>query len=291
MKILLIGKNGQLGSELLRSLTPPDTLTAVDHAECDLAKPSSIHDLLFRIRPDVIVNAAAYTAVDKAETEAELVYAINAVAPGIIGEAALKLGALVVHYSTDYVFDGAQEGFYKESDRPNPQNVYGASKLAGERALQASGARHLIFRTSWLLGTHGHNFAKTILRLAAKHRELNVVADQFGAPTPAPLVADITCQAIRQSYATSLYGVYHLAAAGVTNWYEYACHLIERARSAGHPLAVLPGAIRPVASKDYLTPARRPSNSRLDTQKLCQTFGLMLPNWRDGVDDILDKLL
>ena len=293
-KLLLIGKNGQVGFELRRSLAPLGTVTAVDRTECDLADPASIRELVRRVQPDVIVNPAAYTAVDRAESEPGLAHAVNAVAPGILGEEAARLGALVVHYSTDYVFDGTQPGFYRESDAPNPQNVYGASKLAGEQALRASGARHLVFRTSWVVGVHGGNFAKTMLRLAAARAELNVVADQFGAPTSAALLADVTAHVVRQASVQAggdfPYGVYHVAAGGETNWHGYACHVIERARAAGLPVAVPPSAIRPIPASDYPTPARRPGNSRLDTQKFRDTFGLALPHWREGVDHILDQL-
>ena len=294
MKVLLTGKNGQVGFELRRALAPLGAITAVDRAECDLGDSSAIRDLVHRLQPDVIVNPAAYTAVDRAETEAELAHAVNAVAPGILGEMAADLNALVVHYSTDYVFDGTHEGFYKESDSPNPQSVYGATKLAGEQALQASGARHLIFRTSWVAGTHGGNFAKTMLRLAAERSELKVVADQFGAPTSAALLADVTAHIIRETTGQRVgefpYGVYHLVAGGVTNWHEYACHVIDRAHSVGRPIAVPLGGIRPIETTNYPAPARRPANSRLDTHKLRQTFGLTLPDWRDGVDYILDQL-
>lgn len=295
MKILLTGKNGQVGFELRRALAPLGTITAIDRDECDLADPLAIRELVRRLQPDVIVNPAAYTAVDRAETETAQAHAINAVAPGILGEAAAALDALVVHYSTDHVFDGTQEEAYKESDSPNPQSVYGASKLAGEQALRASGTRHLIFRTSWVVGVHGENFAKTMLRLAVERSKLNVVADQFGAPTSAALLADITAHIIRETteprHNAFPDGVYHLTAGGVTNWHEYACHVIELARAAGRPITIPPGGIRPIRSADYPTPARRPVNSWLDTQKLRHTFGLNLPDWRDGLDHILDQLL
>lgn len=295
MNILLTGKNGQVGFELRRALAPLGAITAIDRDECDLADPVAIRELVHRLQPDVIVNPAAYTAIDRAETEAARAHVVNAVAPGILGEAAATWGALVIHYSTDYVFDGTQAGLYQESDTPNPQSVYGASKLAGEQALQASGARHLIFRTSWVMGVHGENFAKTMLRLAVERNELNVVADQFGAPTSAALLADITAHIIRETTrqrpGTFPDGVYHLAASGVTNWHEYACHVIERARAAGWPITVPLGDIRAIGSADYHTLARRPANSRLDTQKLHHTFGLSLPDWRDGLDHILDQLL
>jgi dTDP-4-dehydrorhamnose reductase len=296
MNILLTGKNGQLGFELRRALAPLGNVTAVDFADCDLADSAAIRALIQRVQPNVIVNPAAYTAVDKAETEIALAHAINAVAPGILGQAAAALSALVVHYSTDYVFDGTKQGSYLESDTPNPQSVYGATKLAGEQALQASGARHVIFRTSWVVGAHGGNFAKTMLRLASERTELKIVCDQFGAPTSAALLADISAHIIRQSATCSAsemfpYGLYHLTASGVTHWHEYACYIIEKARSTGLPVTVAPDAIRAVSTRDYPTTARRPANSRLDTQKLCQTFGLNLPDWHEGIDYVLDQLL
>lgn len=295
MNILLTGKNGQAGFELQRLLSPLGQVIAVGHAECDLADEAAIRALVRRVKPDVIVNPAAYTAVDRAETEQALAYAVNARAPGILGEEAAALGALVVHYSTDYVFDGAKDGFYRESDIPNPQSVYGASKLAGEQALQASGARHLIFRTSWVVGAHGNNFAKTMLRLAAERTSLNVVADQFGAPTSASVLADVTAQVIRKAtgqwQGDFPYGIYHLVSGGATNWHEYACHVIERARIAGRPVTVEPSAIYPIETREYSTPAKRPANSRLDTLKIRQTFGVDLPHWLEGVDHILKQVL
>lgn len=294
MKILLTGKNGQVGFELRRALAPLGEVVAVDREECNLADEQNIRELVRRIRPNVIVNPAAYTAVDKAETERELAYAINANAPGIFGEEAAALGAWVVHYSTDYVFDGTKDGFYQETDTPNPQSVYGASKWEGEQALQASGAHHLIFRTSWVVGAHGNNFAKTILRLAKERTSLNIVSDQFGAPTSAALLADVTAHAIhdifRQRNISSLSGIYHLTASGVTNWYEYASYVIEQARQAGVPIAVPADAIHPIGTKDYPTPAQRPANSRLDTQKARQTFEIFLPDWKNGINHVLEQL-
>jgi dTDP-4-dehydrorhamnose reductase len=270
-------------------------LAALDRAQCDLADSVAIRRAVRRVAPDVIVNAAAYTAVDQAESESQLAHAVNGAAPGIVGEEAARLGALVLHYSTDYVFDGAQSAYYKETDAANPVNVYGASKLAGERALQASGARYLILRTSWVAGAHGVNFLKTMLRLAGQRSELKVVADQTGAPTSAALLAEVSAHLVRQACAGQRqgalrYGVYHLAAAGRTNWHEYACYVIERARAAGWPLTVAPQDIHPIAAQDCPMRARRPANSLLDTQKLRETFGLTLPDWREGVNDILDRL-
>ncbi|KAB0616673.1 dTDP-4-dehydrorhamnose reductase [Castellaniella defragrans] len=290
MRLLVTGRDGQLGFELRRALAPLGEVAAIDRADCDLSDAAAIRAAVRRHRPDVIVNAAAYTAVDRAEQDAALAQAINGAAPGVFGEEAARLGAQVVHFSTDYVFDGAGPDPYRETDRPAPQNVYGATKLAGEAALAASGARHLIFRTSWVVGAHGGNFAKTMLRLAAERDSLSIVADQIGAPTSAALLADVTAHAIRAGRDLAD-GVYHLTAGGSTSWHAYARHVIERARAAGRPVRVAPDAILPIATADYPTPARRPANSRLDTQKIRAALGIHLPDWRDGVDYVLDQLL
>lgn len=272
MRILLTGRNGQVGFELQRALAPLGDLIALDRAGCDLENEMSLREAIRRAGPDVIVNPAAYTAVDRAESEPDRAFAINARAPGIIGEEAARNGTLVVHYSTDYVFDGTAAGWYAENAATAPQSVYGRSKLDGETALAQSGARHLIFRTSWVFGAHGANFARTMLRLAAERDELKIVADQTGAPTSAALIADVTAHAIRQAMRERESvpdGVYHLAAGGETNWHAYACHVIDAARQAGKPVKA--AAILPIATADYPTPARRPANSRLDTGKLRQT--------------------
>ena len=295
MKLLITGKNGQVGFELQRALAPLGEIVAVDHAECDLSSADAIRALVRRLQPDVIVNPAAYTAVDKAESDQDTVFAVNAVAPGVFGEEAARLNALVVHYSTDYVFDGKKAGAYSEDDTPNPQSVYGQSKLAGEQALQASGAKHLTFRTSWVVGAHGNNFAKTMLRLAADRDSLSVVADQWGAPTSAALLADVTAQLIRQHALADdqlfPYGLYHLVAGGETNWHDYARYVIEAARAAGKPIKVTPGNIKAITTADYPLPAPRPANSRLDTRKLQDTFGLILPHWQLGISHILEQIL
>lgn len=295
MKILLLGKDGQVGFELRRALATLGQVHAVGRQDCDLADEPALSALLSQARPDVIVNAAAYTAVDQAESEQALAFAINAHAPAIIGRHAAASGALVIHYSTDYVFAGDKPGTYTEQDATGPQSVYGASKLIGEEALQASGARHLIFRTSWVYGAHGANFAKTMLRLAAERESLNIVADQWGAPTSAALIADITAHMIREATGpwrgAFPYGIYHLVAGGETHWHEYACHVIARARAAGWPIKVAQEAIKPIATAHYPTPARRPANSRLSTLKLRQTFGLALPDWRENLDHVLDQIL
>jgi dTDP-4-dehydrorhamnose reductase len=293
MKILLTGKNGQVGFELRRSLALLGEVRAIGTAECDLRDEAAIRRLVQDFRPDVIVNSAAYTAVDKAESDTLSAAAVNTRAAEVLAEEAERLGAMLVHFSTDYVFDGDKEGSYGESDLPNPQGVYGATKLAGEQAVQAACARHLILRTSWVVGVHGGNFAKTMLRLAEERETLNVVADQFGAPTSAALLADLTAHLVRQAVREPLgfpYGLYHAAAGGATSWHDYAVHVIERARAAGRPIRVAPGAIGAIGTADYPTPAKRPANSRLDTSKLRNTFGLHLPQWQEGVDHILNQI-
>ncbi|CUS35122.1 dTDP-4-dehydrorhamnose reductase subunit, NAD(P)-binding, of dTDP-L-rhamnose synthase [Candidatus Nitrospira nitrosa] len=295
MRILLTGKHGQVGFELQRALAPLGTVRAVDSAECDLADASAIRALVRSCHPDLIVNAAAYTAVDNAESELALAHAVNAVTPGILGEESVKLGAWVVHYSTDYVFDGLKLGTYTEEDLTNPLSVYGRTKRDGEIALQQSGARYLTLRTSWVVGVHGNNFAKTILRLALEREQLNVVADQFGAPTSAALLADVTAQLVRQRQREGAdrfsYGLYHLVAGGDTTWCEYARFVVSEALAAGKPLKLVPEAIRGIRSSEYPTAAKRPANSRLDTDKLRRIFGFELPDWQNGVQHVLQQIL
>jgi dTDP-4-dehydrorhamnose reductase len=295
MKILLTGKDGQVGFELVRALAPLGEVVASGRAECDLQDAGALRELVRSHGPDLIVNAAAYTAVDRAESEREAAFAINARAPGILGEEAARLGALVVHYSTDYVFDGFGQAPYAEGDTPDPQNVYGSSKLAGERKLAEACSRHLILRTSWVLGSHGGNFAKTMLRLAAERERLTVVDDQVGVPTSAALLADLTAHLVRQHAregGTSFpYGTYHVAAAGETNWYEYARFVLDAAHAAGRSLRAGPADVLPVKSAAYPTAAKRPANSRLDTSLFRHTFGLRLPPWQDGVRHVLQQIL
>lgn len=295
MRILLTGKHGQVGFELQRALAPLGQVCAVDYAECDLADASALCDLVRSVKPDLIVNSAAYTAVDRAESEPELAHAVNAVAPGVLGEEAAKRGAWVVHYSTDYVFDGVKPSAYTEDDLTNPISMYGRTKRDGEIALQASGARHLIFRTSWVVGAHGSNFAKTILRLAQERENLTVVADQYGAPTSAALLADVTALVVRQRQREGdedfPFGLYHLVAGGETTWCDYARFAVSEALTAGRPLKLFPDAILAIPSSEYPTAAKRPANSRLDTGKLCKTFGLELPDWQSGVQHILQQIL
>lgn len=295
MKILLTGKNGQLGFELQRSLAPLGKVYAVDAQACDLADPGAIRSLVRSVQPDLIVNSAAYTAVDHAESEAELAAAVNTEAPRVLGEEAFRMGAWVIHYSTDYVFDGTGSRAYIETDATNPQSVYGRTKRDGELALQASCPQHLIFRTSWVVGAHGANFAKTMLRLAAERDSLSIIADQYGAPTSAALLADITAQVVGRAQRDGLqgfpFGLYHLAAGGETTWYDYARFVINQAVAVGKIMKVTPSNIYPITTDDYPLPAKRPANSRLDTSLIRNTFDLELPDWQHGVNHVLQQIL
>jgi len=295
MKLLVTGKNGQVGFELTRALAVLGDVVAVDLQDCDLTDAAAIRTLVRQVRPDVIVNAAAYTAVDKAESDQEAAQAVNAVAPGILGEEAATLGALVVHYSTDYVFDGEKSGAYTEDDRPDPQSTYGRSKLEGDRALARANPRHLILRTSWVYGAHGGNFAKTMLRLAADREKITVVADQFGAPTSAALLADLTAQLVarhaRDGGERFPYGTYHAVNSGETHWCDYARFVISAALAAGKPLKATPENILPITTAQYPTPAKRPANSRLDTSRFRDTFGLRLPPWQESLQHMLQQIL
>ncbi|MDY0743845.1 dTDP-4-dehydrorhamnose reductase [Paucibacter sp. R3-3] len=293
MKLLLLGKNGQLGWELQRALSPLGEVVALDrHNGGDLANTAALLAAVRAAAPDVIVNAAAYTAVDKAESDADAARQINATAPGLLAEEAAKLGALLVHYSTDYVFDGSGDQARNEDASTAPLSVYGSTKLAGEEAIRASGCAHLILRTSWVFAARGGNFAKTMLRLAAEREQLKVIADQIGAPTGADLLADLSAHMIVATRARpALGGTYHAAAAGETSWHAYAQHVIEFARARGTAVKVAPEQILPIPTTDYPTPARRPLNSRLDTAKLARNFGLRLPPWQQGVDRMLNEIL
>ncbi len=293
MKILLLGCNGQVGWELQRSLAPLGDIIACDFdstadRRADFSAPDSVGLLIDRIQPQIIVNAAAHTAVDKAESEADLARTINAITPGVIAERARALGALFVHYSTDYVFDGSGDQPRDELAVTGPLSVYGKTKLEGEERIRASGCRHLIFRTSWVYAARGHNFIKTILRLAAERDELSVTSDQIGAPTGADLLADVTAQAIGQVITgRGETRLFHCVAAGHTSWFDYARFVIEWARTQGLPVKVKPEAIRAVATEAYPTPAQRPRNSRLSTEKLQRVFSLTLPPWQHGVERML----
>lgn len=294
MKILLFGKSGQVGWELQRSLAPLGHLTALNSASgelCgDLRDVEGIVETIRRVAPDVIVNATAHTAVDKAESEPGLAEALNTQAPGLLAHEAARCGALLVHYSTDYVFDGSGDRSWMETDATGPLSVYGRTKLAGEFAIQKSGCRHLIFRTSWVYAARGKNFARTMLKLAAEREKLTVIADQFGAPTGAELIADVTAHAIRQARnQPDLSGLYHLAAAGETSWHGYATFVCDFARRAGIDLRAQ--TIEPVPTSAFPTPAKRPLNSRLDTSRLRSTFDLRLPDWQSGVERMLLEIL
>ncbi len=295
MKVLLLGAGGQLGHALLREFTPEVELIALDRAGCDLARPADIQAAIGDYAPDAIVNAAAYTAVDRAETDVATATAVNAIAPGVIGAAAVKLGATVVHYSTDYVFDGAKATPYCEDDATAPLSVYGRTKRDGERALSASGARALILRVSWVVGAEGTNFAKTMLRLARERERLTVVADQHGVPTPAPLIASVTSRLLRRlerdGAAAFPFGLYHLAPTGATSWFEYARFVLAEAERLGVALKVHAAAVEPILAADYPTAARRPANSRLDTSRFRATFGLPLPSWMDALRPVLQEIL
>ena len=294
MKILLTGKHGQVGFELQRALGVLGEVAALDRSDCDLSDEVAIRRVVQATRPHVIVNPAAYTAVDKAETDRDQARAINAVAPRVFGEEASKLGALVLHYSTDYVFNGELDRPYVEQDMTDPQSVYGLTKRDGELALAAATPSHLILRTSWVVGAKGGNFAKTMLRLAAERDSLRVVADQWGAPTSAALLADVTAHLIRQWQADTErfpYGLYHCTAGGETNWCDYARFAVAAAIRAGKPIKATPEQICAIAAEDYPTPAKRPGNSRLNCSKFKHTFGLVLPSWQAGVSHILEQIL
>ncbi|CAI8974629.1 MULTISPECIES: dTDP-4-dehydrorhamnose reductase [Pseudomonas] len=295
MKILLLGKNGQVGWELQRSLAPLGELISVDrHAVdglCgDLTDLEALRATIKAVKPDVIVNAAAYTAVDKAESESELADLINGQAVRVMAEEALAGDSLLIHYSTDYVFSGTGSRSWSEDDPVAPLNQYGASKLAGEHAILESGCRHLIFRTCWVYAARGNNFAKTMLRLAKDRESLSVISDQIGAPTGADLIADVTALSIlKVMRRPELAGIYHLAARGEVSWHGYASHVINFAKANGEELAV--NAINKIATTAYPTPARRPLNSRLNTQKLRNNFSLHLPDWQSGVTRMLREVL
>lgn len=293
MNILLFGKTGQVGWELQRALAPLGKVTALDVRSeefCgDFSNPEGIAETVRRIKPDVIVNAAAHTAVDKAESEPELAQLLNATSVEAIAKEAAKIGAWVVHYSTDYVFPGDGETPWQETDETAPLNVYGETKRAGEIALQAHCPNHLIFRTSWVYAGKGNNFAKTMLRLAKERQELSVISDQFGAPTGAELLADCTAHAIRIAMVKpEVAGVYHLVSGGTTTWHDYAALVFEEARAAGITLAL--NKLHAVPTSSYPTPAKRPHNSRLNTEKFQKNFGLVLPEWEHGVKRMLTEL-
>ncbi|MDA9980721.1 dTDP-4-dehydrorhamnose reductase [Pelagibacterales bacterium] len=293
MKILLTGKNGQVGFELYNSLSILGEVLVVGTNDCDLSDTLAIRKLLQNYKPDIIVNAAAYTSVDKAEIEKLNAIAINENAPRVLAEEAERLGSLLIHFSTDYVFDGTKQGAYMEDDQTSPLSTYGSTKLAGEIAIQKNCKKHLIFRTSWVFGLHGNNFAKKILQIASKRDTLHVVNDQFGAPTSARLLANVTANLVQQYIQKSNgfpFGLYHLTASGKTNWYEYACYLIEKSRNIEKVINVNPVSIIPISSSEKTTGAKRPVNSILDTNKIQRVFSLSLPSWQEGLDHILSGI-
>ncbi len=296
MKILLLGKNGQVGWELQRSLAPLGELVALDrhsHDLCgDLTNLQGLARTVQTVRPDLIVNAAAHIAVDKAESEPDLSRLINATAPGVLAQEAQKLGAWLVHYSTDYVFDGSGNQPWLETDSPAPLNVYGQTKLEGEQRIAEHCKNHLIFRTSWVYAARGGNFAKTMLRLAQERERLTVIDDQFGAPTGAELIADVSALAIRQVLQRPQdAGLYHLAASGETTWHGYAKHVLAQAERAQSAIKIVAKEVTSVPTSAFPTPARRPHNSRLNSARLQATFGLSLPPWQQGVDRMLREVL
>ena len=296
MNILLLGKGGQVGWELQRSLAVLGNVTALDFdspEHCgDFSNPQGVAETVRALRPQVIVNAAAHTAVDKAESEPELARLLNATTPGVLAEEAARLGAWLVHYSTDYVFDGSGERPWVEDDAPAPLSVYGATKLEGEQLIRQAGCQHLILRTSWVYAARGGNFAKTMLRLAQERERLTVIDDQWGAPTSAELLADVTAHALRQLLKRPEDGgLYHCVAAGETTWHSYAKYVLGHARQAQAAIKIKATEVAPVPTSAFPTPARRPHNSRLNTTRLQTTFGLTLPHWQQGVARMLTETL
>jgi dTDP-4-dehydrorhamnose reductase len=297
MKILLLGKNGQVGWELQRALSTLGELVALDFdspgdLKADFANPESLAATVKAVQPQVIVNAAAHTAVDKAESEPDFARALNASSPGVLAREAAACGAWLLHYSTDYVFNGGGTAPWTEDSPTGPLSVYGSTKLEGEELIRASGAKHLILRTSWVYAARGGNFAKTMLKLAKERDKLTVIDDQIGAPTGADLLADLSAHALRTAQQRpEVAGTYHAVASGLTSWHGYARHVIGFARQAGQPIQVADEAILPVPTSAFPTPAKRPTNSRMDTRKLRETFGVSLPDWQCGVDRMLTEVL
>ncbi len=290
-KILILGKQGQIAWELQMTLASLGHVTVLGSQQLDLASPDAIRAQVRSIQPDIIVNAAAYTAVDKAESESELCLSINAIAPGILAELARESQSLLVHYSTDYVFDGTNTSPYRETDATNPLSVYGASKLAGEQAIIQADCPHLILRTTWVYGNRGKNFLLTILRLAAEKTELKIVADQIGSPTWSRSIAEATAQIIAQCHddRSSLRGLYNLSAAGTTSWHGFASEIVDRYRSINPDLDLSIEQILPIPATDYPTPAQRPANSVLDNSKLLADFGVQLPDWKLSLAQCMQK--
>tara|TARA_B110000971_G_C20028184_1_gene509957 strand:+ start:1014 stop:1907 length:894 start_codon:yes stop_codon:yes gene_type:complete len=296
MKILLLGAKGQVGWELQRSLAPFGQLKICDRTTVDFEDTRQLQLVVRQFAPTVIVNAAAYTAVDLAESEVDKAFSVNAKAVEILAIEARSLGAWLIHYSTDYVFDGKKSGAYVETDTPNPQSVYGRSKLQGEEAIRASGCLHLIFRTSWVYATRGANFIKTMVRLAKERDELKVVADQFGAPTSAELIADVTALCLFGLNSSSinsknLSGTYHLVAAGETSWHGFVQYMVSAAQKNGEVFRVTSDKIQAITTEQYPTPAKRPANSRLESKKIAKTFKLLMPSWQTHVDRMIAEIV
>jgi dTDP-4-dehydrorhamnose reductase len=296
VKILVTGTSGQVGHELLRTLAPLGEVVGLDRAALDLASPDAIRAAVRSVGPAVIVNPAAYTAVDKAESEPDVAMRVNGDAPGVLAEEARRLGAWLFHYSTDYVFDGSKPSPYVETDPTGPVGAYGRSKLAGERAVAAAGCRHLILRTSWVYGLTGRNFLLTMFRLAAERDELRVVADQAGAPTTAAAIAQATAELVSRvgrGSGDGLDGIYHMTCAGSTTWHGFAQAIVERlpriAAALGQPAPQRRPVVNAIRTEDYPTPARRPANSVLDNGKLERVFGVRLPPWEAALDELLAR--
>ena len=295
MKILLFGKNGQVGWELNRSLQPLGEAVALGRKDADFSNPESLRNIVRETKPDVIVNAVAYTAVDKAEDEKDLALVINGASPGVLAEEALKINALLVHYSTDYVFDGTKNSPYVEDDKPKPVNLYGRSKLAGEQVIKSSGCDYLILRTSWVYSSRGHNFLLTMLKLAREREELSVVADQIGSPTSARLIADTTAHCIKQSVKERLVGIfssdlYHLTSSGYTSWHGFAEEVINTVKKKPASKLIIK-QLKAIPTADYPTPAMRPMNSQLALKKLESIFSLKMPGWRNELELCIEEMI
>jgi len=292
LRILLSGANGQVGSALQHSLGEKNEVFAFDRTTLDLANSEQIRQRVQEIKPDIIINAAAYTAVDQAEKEPDLAFTINGIAPGIFAEEAAQIGATLIHYSTDYVFNGNGNQPWREEDKPAPLNIYGASKLAGEQAIKATEATHLILRTSWVYGEHGNNFVKTILRIAAEKEELNIIDDQIGAPTSAEFIASATTKILNQLKGNSIAlksGTYHLCCSGKTNWHGFASEIVRLATQNNTPLTVK--KIHPIPTSAYPTPAERPKNSSLNCTRLKKVFGLQPMSWQMALANTLPLII
>jgi len=293
MKILLTGKNGQVGFELKKKLSALGEVIATDREELDLANPKAIKQFIDQIKPDIIINPAAYTAVDKAEFEPELAYQINTIAPKVLAEKACELNIPLIHFSTDYVFDGLKKEAYIETDLANPQSVYGKTKYEGEEKVRAY-AKHIILRTSWVFGIHGNNFLKTILRLIQDKDSLNIVSDQKGSPSSVSMIADVTFKIVDMIFKNknfNAYGTYHVTNDGETNWHQYTCLIVSEAMQLGFKVKCEPNYVHPIPTSEYPTDAKRPLNCKLNTSKLKKTFMLELPYWESEVKKVLREII